>query len=690
MTLLGTRSTVRDLASALRADHAADAARLAVELGLPARLLTNRGLGPRGSVPMETAADALAVVASLAASASGAGQPAVAGMAARRHRLGDPAVLDLVADEVEAAAVPGMPAAHPWAAGIAAIEAAGLREPALRAAALLLRARAAEGAGHIGQARMLVEQSLAAAPGLLPAVRDAAEYELCAGNWARAWELADSIRSDRIAEPMLRSLSELRWPAAGPGKVSRNRPCPCGLGRKYKACCLQKDQLGLPHPLSLRAEALYAMIASYAQRAPRSQILDRVIACAIGAPEAAMLALDLAVFDGGAARRFLADRGHLLRPDERDLLDRWLTVPVDLYEVTWVRPGSELRLRSLVGGPQYAEQRDRLFSLSVGRLDLVVARLLPDGTRLRALGGIASIRRDYRHQACALFPRGPVLPGRGDDFPERLLSVFSQQPRQRFATADGEEYRFCETTMTTADPAAAWAALQDQCMAAPEQPIEDVAGYRAFLGTLPGRWWCQPAEDSIDHIGSVEPGILTNLGTIRHGPAGSLILTANSEPRAAALAAHVTKFAHGAAVTAHSARTAQELIGEPEDPSAEPDSGQAERRRHGVKLVPPRPVTLIMEEYFLPLQLGLDDLAAEITRAHSMDKMLAKRDEDGLTPTEAAAAGGAALDRLRALLDDCEWRRRCAHESGDQADILPDPDELRRRIGLPPARNATR
>jgi hypothetical protein len=403
-----------------------------------------------------------------------------------------------------------------------------------------------------------------------------------------------------------------------------------------------------------------------------------------------MLALDLAVFDGGAAGRFLADRGHLLRPDERDLLRRWLTVPVDLYEVAWVRPGSAIELRSMVGGPQSVRQRDRLLSLSVGRLGLVVARLLPDGTRLRALGGLGSLSRDQRRQGCALFPDGPVLPGRGDHFPERLLSVLCQQAPRRFAAADGEDYLFCETTMQMADPKAAWAALQDRCLLAPEPPIQDLAGYHAYLETVPGRWWCQPAEDAIDHVGKVEPGILTNLGTIQRSSAGTFKLTAASEARAAALAAQVTAVAPGAVVTGHSARTALELVGEPADSGSEPDSGRAERRRRGVDLAPPQPVTLIVEEYFLPLQPGVDHLAAEISRAHSTDKMLAARDEEGLTPAEAAAAGGAALGRLRALLGDCEWRRERAHESGEPADILPDPAELRRRIGIPPAQAAAR
>jgi hypothetical protein len=173
-----------------------------------------------------------------------------------------------------------------------------------------------------------------------------------------------------------------------------------------------------------------------------------MLACAIGAPQAAMLAVDLAVFDGGGARQFLVCRGHLLRPDERELLGQWLTEPMDLYEVTRVSHGSKLWLRSLVGGLQDVEQRDRMFSLSVQRLDLVVGRLLPDGTwlpdgtrRLRALGGMVLPGRHHRRQVCAMFRYGPVPPGSIKSFPEQLLSLFAQQPPRRFLNADGDEYR---------------------------------------------------------------------------------------------------------------------------------------------------------------------------------------------------------------------------------------------------------
>ena len=423
-------SACRELASALRADDDS-AAGLAARAGIPRWLLTHPELGPRGRLDTGDAGEALGCISVLAAGHAVTLMP----------WLAKPAVIDLVAEAVETAAAQGRAAEHPWARGIAALEDGG--HPAI---SLLLRARAEEGSGRSDQARQLIGSCLRLDPDLVPAIRDAMEYELCAGNWARAWELASAIGSDDIAEPLLRPLDRLRQPALGAERVSRNQPCPCGSGRKYKACCRVKDLDGGVHPLPNRASALYAMLATYARRGANRSVADRMAACAIGAPHAAMLALDLAIFDGGTARRFLAARGHLLREDERNLLGEWLAEPMDMYEVSWVKRGSDLSLRSLVGGPQRVGQRDRLFSLSVRRLDLVIGRLLPDGARpdgssrhLQALGGMGILPRDLREPAEALFPDGPVVPGSVPLFGERLLSQFAGQSSPVFQTADGDE-----------------------------------------------------------------------------------------------------------------------------------------------------------------------------------------------------------------------------------------------------------
>ena len=676
--LLPDMEVARDLASALRAGDDSVATTLATRAGVPRWLLTHREFGPRGRLDTGDAGEALRCISALAA-----GPPVTLG-----PWLAKPALIDLVAEAVETAAVPGRTDEHPWSRGIAALEDCG--HPAIP---MLLRARAAEGSGRSDEARQMIGSCLRLDPMLLPAARDAMEYELCAGNWVRAWELASAIGSDEIAEPLLRPLDRLRQAAPGTERASRNQPCPCGSGRKYKACCRVKDLDGGVHPLPDRAPALYAMLATYAQRGPNRTDTDRMAACAIGAPHAAMLALDLAIFDGGAAARFLAARGHLLRDDERDLLGKWLTEPMDMYEVSWVKRGSELSLRSLVGGPQRVWQHDRLFSLSVGRLDIVIGRLLPDGAQLpgggryvRVLGGMGILPRDLREAGEALFPEGPVAPASAPLFPERLLSQFAGQSSPVFQTADGDEYRWCETAIEVGAVEKVWPLLTKPCLAPPQPPIRDVDGYHAFLQSLPERFWTRNSPDEIEYAGQIQPGRLTNLGTIRRGRSGFTV-TANSVRRAAGLEAVVLAAASAAGCpvggTQRSALTAGELAGTPLETEDGPASREATCRRLGIEGVdPPEQRKLILEGYFLPIEHPLDDVAREINRELGYLSMLEARDAAGMTPAEAVVAGGAALDRVLAGIDDCEWRLRRAEAEGKDISMLPDPDELRRRLGI--------
>ena len=669
----------RELASALRAGDDS-AAGLAARAGIPGWLLTHPELGPRGRLDTGDAGEALGCISALAAGQAATLMP----------WLAKRAVIDLVAEAVETAAAQEAAAEHPWARGIAALQDCG--HPGVR---LLLRARAEEGSGRSDQARQLIGSCLRLEEDLLPAVRDAVEYELWAGNWARAWELASAIGSDDIAEPLLRPLDRLRQPALGAERVSRNQPCPCGSGRKYKACCRVKDLDGGVHPLPDRASALYAMLATYARRGANRNVADQMAACAIGAPHAAMLALDLAIFDGGIARRFLAARGHLLREDERDLLGEWLAEPMDMYEVSWVKRGSELSLRSLVGGPRRVGQRDRLFSLSVRRLDIVIGRLLPDGARpdggsrhLQALGGMGILPRDLREDAEALFADGPVVPGSVPLFGERLLSQFAGQSSPVFQTADGDEYRWCETTIEAGSAGKVWPLLTRPCLDPPQPPVRDADGYYAYLKSLPGRFWTRNSPDEIEYAGEVQPGRLTNLGTVRRGMTGFTV-TANSVRRAADLEAVVLAAASAAGcpadVTQRSALTADELTGTPPQAGNGPASREAACRRLGIEDVPaPGPRRLILEGFFLPVEHGLDDVARQINRELGYLSVLEARDAAGLTPAEAVAAGGAALDRVLAMIDDCEWRlRRAEAEGGKDTSMLPDPGELRRRLGIP-------
>jgi hypothetical protein len=671
----------QQLASALRAGDDETARSIAEREGVPSSLLTHWDLGPRGTLDLDDAATALRVVSALAA-----------GAPAAPEELTETAVIDLVADAVEIVAEPS--GDHPWARSIAAL---GETPPAVRE---LLQARAAEGSGRCDEARSLIASCLRAAPGLVPAVRDEMEYELCAGNWARAFELALALGDDPVAEPLLRPVEKLRRPARGTERTGRNQQCPCGSGRKYKACCLAKDREGGTHPLPDRAPALYAMLATYAQRGRAGQLTKRMSACAIGAPHAAMLALDLAIFDGGIARQFLASRGHLLRLDERPLLEDWLTRPVDMYEVSWVKRGSELGLRSMVGGPQRIWQRDRMFSMSVRRLDIVIGRLLPDGERmpdgsayLRGLGGMAILPRDLRKDAQGLFMGKPESPGGTPEFPERLLSRFAQQAETVFQTSDGEEYRFCETKIAVSrsvEPI--WKRLTEPCLPPPEPPIRTVRDYNAHVAGLPSRFWVRNTDDEVEYVGQLQPGQLTNLGTIRRTSRG-FVVTANSVSRAAAAEAVVldTAVAAGqeATVSARFSQTASELMGEVGDRDDDgPDSREAMCRRLGVEaaLTEVKPRVLILEGHFLPVdpdEPRADAVVAQLNRELGVRSMLESRDAEGLTPAEAVAAGGTARERVFAMIDDCEWRLARAEAEGNDNSLLPRPDELRRLLGLP-------
>jgi hypothetical protein len=118
-------------------------------------------------------------------------------------------------------------------------------------------------------------------------------------------------------------------------------------------------------------------------------------------------------------------------------------------------------------------------------------------------------------------------------------------------------------------------------------------------------------------------------------------------------------------VTQRKALTADELTGTPPETGDRPDSREAACRRLGIEGVPaPEPRTLILDGYFLPVEHGLEDVAREINRELSYLSVLESRDAAGLTPAEAVAAGGAALDRVLAMIDDCEWRLHRAKAEG--------------------------
>lgn len=315
-------------------------------------------------------------------------------------------VLEHLADLVECDPLP-----YPALEGLRQLA----RTPTERAAVELLAARSAEGRGDSASAERLVEAALAYDPELLPAVLDAAEYAATRGNpvaaegyLKRAGRPADDPRRVALAKVV-------PTPATA---IARAQPCPCGSGQRYGRCCLKFAT----HPLPIRAGLVYARMAWYAYRAPRRGTvtwLERMLD--MSAPHAALLAVDLAIFDTGIIDDYLAARRHLLPADERALLERWRTAPIAPYQVVEIREQAYVTLRPLLGGVP-VEVRNRPLAGSVRLYDVLVARVLHDGRRECLIAPARQVPLDRVAEVLAVF----------DNYrPEALAAFFGPRPAER-------------------------------------------------------------------------------------------------------------------------------------------------------------------------------------------------------------------------------------------------------------------
>jgi SEC-C motif len=516
-------------------------------------------------------------------------------------------VLERVADEVERNPADG-----------ALLEAArrAAATPVNRAAAALLAARAAEGDGRPVEAEELVLEALGHHPDLAPALRDAADYAATRGDAASAD--AHLRRAGAAPEDGLRTA--LRPLLVSPPRTApRNSPCPCGSGRKYKQCCLRTPS----YPLSTRAPARYASIATYATRAASVEVAQEL--AALVEPEAAMFALDLAIFDGGVLDNYLDERGDLLPGDELAMVERWRSVALAPYEVTAVQPGASLTMRPLLGGDP-VRLADRSLSAGVRRLDLLVGRVLDDGDGPVLLAHPLRVDRRRRRALLELFDGGYE--------PWEVAAFFGPQPPPLLRNREGHLLVQCTATYDLPETAmeAAWRRL--------------AAGLEEDDGP-----------DRLLAIGQLDDGEEVIRGSV-HRQQRQLTITTNSVERLGELKQQVLAAAPGSRLVSESIVPMEELLAEHgRDPLAKADR-DADAQRLG--LSPEEEATLleqVMRDYE---QRWLDQKLPAL---------------DGRTPRQAAAEGGSALAELQALLDDIQWQ---ADTSGGGMSAT----RIRRHLGL--------
>ena len=219
-----------------------------------------------------------------------------------------------------------------------------------------------------------------------------------------------------------------------PNKTSRNAPCPCGSGKKYKKCCLAKDEAA-SSSIAVAEGAVAGAIAWLREHYPEE--IERAITFEFfGSLEQEQFeeldelpkdlgemvhlnAFEWVLAEGEISptgdeddfvpvmELVLGEGGPLMDVNERRYLQLLATEPIDLYEVVEAEPGEGLWLVStLADEPTRFWVRERSASQSLREGDIFAARVLPCEPSVLT-GAVYAFKRP---QYVAL--RGRILEGR--------------------------------------------------------------------------------------------------------------------------------------------------------------------------------------------------------------------------------------------------------------------------------------
>ncbi|MGV1005563.1 MAG: YecA family protein [Candidatus Nanopelagicales bacterium] len=194
-----------------------------------------------------------------------------------------------------------------------------------------------------------------------------------------------------------------------PPGVTRNQPCPCGSGRKFKMCHGQAREVETT--LHEQALVLYDKAVTYLL-ANAPDYLDDLLTedyhqlDAADADAQLTTALDAALFFDGKLEEYEHLRAALLSQPERDLLAAWLTRDPGVFEVLGVEPGSELELRDLRSGETLTVAEVAGSERATVGMNLFT-RVAEVGEQLELYGGIVLIDPADRDELASLLDAGP-------------------------------------------------------------------------------------------------------------------------------------------------------------------------------------------------------------------------------------------------------------------------------------------
>jgi hypothetical protein len=169
---------------------------------------------------------------------------------------------------------------------------------------------------------------------------------------------------------------------------SRNAPCPCGSGKKYKRCCIDQE-FNSPAAIARgHQEIERRLIPRIHTFLVKHDLLDQYkrglgsFLFQSGPPEPLdqlirPYALYASLSDGAPsfARRFLLAEGKKLTESERAYLEAQLDARLSLFEVVGVDRGTSLRLRDRLTGRELTAY-DRSASQSIPLREILLARVV--------------------------------------------------------------------------------------------------------------------------------------------------------------------------------------------------------------------------------------------------------------------------------------------------------------------------
>lgn len=507
---------------------------------------------------------------------------------------------------------------------------AGAATGALAAGPRFVLAACAEARDDVATAENLLRSALDADPSSILARVETARYDTDRGEYADALQhlRAAGVPATDRDRAWLEALVRPSLP-----NVGRNDACPCGSGRKYKACHLGSP--GELAPVNHAHVLLHKLDAWLSQ--PELQRIGQEVVEEAGVPLADRndgearddghsrvdpLVPDIVLFDRGALQRFLDVRGSLLPATERALGASWLERRRSLYEVQAAVPGSHLLLRDLVDPGETVRLADPSLSRQARTLDLLCLRLLPDGAGGSVVTDGLLVPRSQRARILDLLASADGL--------ALLRWVARPAPPTRLANMEGEELRLVTVAYRISNRAAVARALGAKLR-------DDGDGRFTETIVRRGTEWIR---------GSIS--LQGDRATIE----------ANSKRRANRLERTLLRIDPSARLMRREERAVEGTVGElegdgspvdPIDVTAHPEAARA------------------MDEFIRTYEANWVDESVPAL--------------GGLTP-RAAAAHPTARRELEALLDDMTWQRRRSPAPGGHAATM-DPARIRALLSIP-------